>query len=328
MDEKEQRVSSGAQQAAVVVGSGQSSVDYLCVVARHPRLDGKQALLHYEIQPGGQVPTALVALRRWGLPVAYVGAFGDDPGGILVRSALAREGVDLRGSVVMRNECQPVSVILIDRTTGERSVLAAPASPGMALPEIPREVLIGSRYLLLDAVSVSQATEAARKAKSVGVRVMLDIDRPAPGIEELLRLTDVLIAAREFYCELTGEENVRRALRKAAAYGPRLVGMTLGTGGAAAMADGKTVFVPAFRVPAVDTTGAGDVFHAGCLYGLLSNWPLEKILRFAAACAALKCRELGGRPGIPRLEEVGQFLGEHLAQEEALSRRHGVGGRR
>jgi sugar/nucleoside kinase (ribokinase family) len=58
----------------------------------------------------------------------------------------------------------------------------------------------------------------------------------------------------------------------------------------------------------VDTTGAGDVFHAGFIYGLLQNWEVEEILRFANAAAALKCRDLGGRKGIPTLEEAQQFL--------------------
>lgn len=287
-----------------VVGSGQSSVDHLCVVNRHPRLDGKQALLRYEVQPGGQIPTALVALQRWGISTAYVGTFADDPGGILVRSALAWEGVDLRGSTTRRNTRQPVSVILVDRSTGERSVLSEPAPSKFELPPVPESLLTQAEILLLDATDMNHATHAAGAAKSLGVKVVLDIDRPQPGIEELLRLTDVLVASRDFFLLFTGEERMERALRKTARLGPWFVGATLGVGGATAVIRDRTIFVPAHRVLPVDTTGAGDVFHAGCIYGLLWNWPPERTLRFAAVSAALKCRSLGGRPGIPRIEEV------------------------
>src|SRR5262245_46174510 len=78
-----------------VVGFGLNSIDHLCVVQRHPRLDSKQQLATYDVQPGGQVPTALVALQRWGLRTAYVGSFGDDTGGVMARSALALDGVDV-----------------------------------------------------------------------------------------------------------------------------------------------------------------------------------------------------------------------------------------
>jgi sugar/nucleoside kinase (ribokinase family) len=66
--------------------------------------------------------------------------------------------------------------------------------------------------------------------------------------------------------------------------------------------------VKGFKVDVLDTTGAGDVFHAGFIYGLLQHWDLEKILQFANAVAALKCRELGGRKGIPTLTETQEFL--------------------
>jgi sugar/nucleoside kinase (ribokinase family) len=76
-----------------------------------------------------------------------------------------------------------------------------------------------------------------------------------------------------------------------------------------AMVGGEILYVKGFKVKAVDTTGAGDVFHAGFIYGLLQNWEVTEILRFANAVAALKCRDLGGRKGIPTLEEVQKFLG-------------------
>lgn len=300
---------------AVVVGLGTSSVDHLCVVARHPRLDGKQPLVHYEVQPGGQVPTALVALQRWRVPTAYIGAFADDPGGVLVRGSLAREGVDIEATCSVSNTTQPVSVILIDQVTGERSVLHQ-ENRGLAEVELgpaARRKLAAARVALFDAVDLPRTIEAAALVRQAGGLVVLDVDRPQPRIEELLRMTDVLITATEFPLRLTGLDNLPKALKSASALGPWFVAATLGPGGALAYVRGKEHFVRGYPVRAVDSTGAGDVFHAGCIFGLLHDWPVERTLRFAAAAAALKCRKIGGRPGIPSAEEALQLAGEPLA---------------
>ena len=288
-----------------VVGIGLSSVDHLAVVERHPRLDGKQELVAYDMQPGGQVPTALVALQRWGLRTAYVGAFGDDAGGVLAHRAMDAEGVDLSAAVTRPQTRQQVSVILIDRVSGERSVLWERADAlELTETEIPAGILAATRALLMDAVGLPQAIAAARRARTAGALVVLDTDAPAPGIDELLALTDVLIVSGGFVERLTGRADLRAALRATAARGPWFVGVTLGAGGAMASVNGHLHCVPAYRVRTVDTTGAGDVFHAGAVYGLLQGWPVDDTLRFAAAAAALKCERIGGRPGIPTLERA------------------------
>lgn len=288
-----------------VVGFGLSSVDHLCVVKRHPRLDSKQELVTYDRQPGGQVPTALVALQRWGLCTAYVGSFGDDAGGAMARAALADEGVELSGSVIRIDTRQQVSVILIDEISGERSVLSERV-PALILraEELPHETLVDGSVLLMDAVDLPTAVAAGRAAKDQGILTVLDTDTPATGIDQLLGVTDVLIVAAEFPGKLTGRSDLRATLRETVKRGPWFVGVTLGPGGALALVHGEFHYVPAFRVPVVDSTGAGDVFHAGTIYGLLQGWATPEVLRFAAAAAALKCEKLGGRPGIPTLERV------------------------
>src|SRR5579862_358259 len=288
-----------------VIGLGLASIDHLCVVNRHPRFDSKQQLVAYDVQPGGQVPTALVALQRWGLRTAYVGAFGDDAGGILSRSALALEGVDVTAALVRPNTAQQIAVILIDEISGERSVLWHRVGDLVVRQhELPIEKLGGGRVLLMDAADLPAALSAARAAKAAGAWTVLDTDTPEPGIEELLRLTDVLIVGADYPARLTGRADLRAALRAAAKLGPSLVAVTLGPGGVLAHVDGRFHYVPAFRVPVVDSTGAGDIFHAGAIYGVLQGWPISDTLRFAAAAAALKCEQLGGRPGIPTVDRA------------------------
>jgi len=288
-----------------VVGFGFNTSDHLCVVARPPGFDSKQRLSAYTQQPGGQVPTALVALQRWGLRTAYVGPFGDDDGGRAQRASLAAEGIDLRGTRVRAGIGSHTSIILVDAVSGERTVLwQRPDGLGLQADELDRKQLTAGRVLLMDADDEETALQAAAWAKAEDVVVVLDVDRPGPRIRELLALTDVLVAAWEFAARLTGATEVRPALQQMLRLGPTLAAVTLGRGGALAAERGQLHYVPAFAVPVADTTSAGDLFHAGCIYGLLQGWSVPHAFRFAAAAAALECTRLGGRAAIPSLEQV------------------------
>ena len=292
-----------------VVGFGFNTFDHVCLVDRPPAPDTKQRMRSYLRQPGGQVPTALVALQRWGLRTAYVGAFGDDEGGELQSASLIAEGVDIDGCPRRSGIGSQVSVVLVDRVTGERTVVWD-RSPGLALraDELDRGRLTSGRALLLDAGDVETALLAAGWARSAGVLVVLDVDDPGPRGEELLALSDVVVVSGDFPRRLTGESEPRRALQRMQAMGPRLVAATLGSGGALACDRGSFHWVPALNVPSVDSTSAGDLFHAGCLYGLLQGWDAPRALRFAAVAAALECTGLGGRAAIPTFQQVLELL--------------------
>ena len=285
-----------------VVGLGYNTIDHLCVIARHVRLDSKQRMVQFDRQPGGQVPTALVALQRWGLRTRYIGSFGDDVYGEVARRSLVDEGVDVNRTLVRPGLPNQESVILIEEASGERSVLwQRPEGMGLRPDELSRDDFRDCRLLLTDGYDIEAATTAARWAVEAGARVMLDIDFPGPGVEHLLALTDLLIVSPDFLFRLTGRDELRAALSESQRLGPKLCVATMGTGGALALEEGRFLYQPAFRVDARDSTGAGDVFHAGYAYGVLHAWSTVDTLRFAAAAAALKCEKLGPRPGIPPL---------------------------
>jgi sulfofructose kinase len=288
-----------------VVGFGFNTHDHVCLVAQPPRIDGKQRLCAYAQMPGGQVPTALVALQRWGLRTAYVGPFGDDDGGRRQRAALAAAGIDLSGCRTRAGVDSQTSVILVDAVSGERTVLWT-RSDDLALraDELDRATLTAGRALLLDADDPETALLAATWAKDAGALVMLDVDEPGPRTSALLACTDVAIVSDCFARRHAGRADLRAALRAMTARGPALAAATLGPGGALACVAGEIIYVPAFRLPVVDSTSAGDLFHAGCLYGLLQGWEVECALRVASAAAALACGTLGGRPSIPALDRV------------------------
>jgi sulfofructose kinase len=288
-----------------VVGFGFNTIDHVCHVPRPLGSDGKARMLDYTVLAGGQVPTALVALQRWGLRTAYVGPFGDDAGGALQHESLTAAGVDLRGARQRRGVGSHTSVILVDAVTGERRILwQRPAGLGLEAAELDRDALCAGRALLLDADDVETAILAAGWARAAGALVMLDVDEPGPRTEALLGLSDVVIVSDRFPQRHTGIADLRGALRAMCAAGPGLAAATLGAGGALAIAGGEELYVPAVRVPVVDTTSAGDCFHAGCLYGLLAGWDAARALRFAAAAAALACTRLGGRASVPELDAV------------------------
>ncbi|MGH7785884.1 MAG: carbohydrate kinase family protein [Candidatus Binatia bacterium] len=292
-----------------VVGFGFNTADQVCVVDRPPGADGKQRLRAYRHLPGGQVPTALVALQRWGLRAAYVGPFGDDAGGRAQRVDLQAAGVDLSGCRVQPCASQ-TSVILVDAVSGARTVLwDRPAELPLAAAQLDRGVLAGGRVLLLDADDVGTALLAAEWAHAAGSLVVLDVDEPGARTDALLALTDAAVVSDRFPQRHTGAADLRTALRRITERGPALAAATLGAGGALAYTAGAFIYTPAFRVPVVDTTSAGDLFHAGYVYGLLHAWPAAAALRFASAAAALACGTLGGRSSVPELAAVIDLAG-------------------
>jgi sugar/nucleoside kinase (ribokinase family) len=295
-----------------VTGIGLNAIDYLCVVPRFPEPGEKLRMSAFARQGGGQVATALCALARWGLSTAYCGNVGDDDHGRLSLSLLADEGVDAAYARTVPGAASQFAVILVDGRSGERTILwERPAELRIRPEDLPYGAIRSSRALLLDGHDVEASIAAARVARAAGVPVVLDAEKVQEGTGELLRLTDHIVAATGFPerclgAELPPEEAAREIFGR---FGPRTVVITLGDRGAAGFDGKETVRSPAVPVRAVDTTGAGDIFHAGFLYGLLSGMDFRGILAFANAAAGLSCRGLGGRGNIPSREEIGKALG-------------------
>jgi sugar/nucleoside kinase (ribokinase family) len=154
----------------------------------------------------------------------------------------------------------------------------------------------------------------AAAARAVGTIVSADIDNIYDGLPELLPQIDILITSKEFPHRLTGISDERASLVELKArYGCALVGVTKGAAGAVVYYEGEFLESSAYEVPGGcrDTTGAGDAFHAGFLYGLLEGKDLEVSLKLANATAALKCRSLGGRAALPVREELERLVREH-----------------
>ncbi len=150
--------------------------------------------------------------------------------------------------------------------------------------------------------------------------MIADLDDLYPGVEALLEKIDYLITSRDIPGRLTGKPDLRQSLPEVRnRYGCRLAAATLGHGGVLAWDGSRFHYAAAFQVKTLDTTGAGDIFHAGFIYGLLQEWPLPRQLDFACAAAALNCTASGARGGIRPVREIEELVAagaRHAAEFE------------
>lgn len=291
-----------------LVGVGLNATDTLIPLSSYPDRGSKTEYRSVSVMPGGQTASAVVACQCWGLSTRYVGRLGDDDAGRLHLREFARTGVDAR-IVQVAGAASPQSLIIVD-SGGERTVLCRRDDRLRQQPEdLRREWIVNARALHVDGYETPAATQAARWAREAGIPVIADLDETYEGVEDLLDCIDYAIVSRDFPGRLTGERNLERALRVMhERYRCRVTAATLGQDGVLAW-DGKRSYLhSAYRVPVVDTTGAGDIFHAGFIYGLLQGWTLERQLDFACAAAALNCTCSGARGGIRTVADVENLM--------------------
>lgn len=295
------------------VGFGLNAVDHLIVVPEYPAFDSKTRFLEHELSAGGQTATAMASLQRLGCRTTYAGRFGSDAEGRFGLRSLKYEGVDVEYAEVIEGAANQIAFIIVDARSGERTIIwDRDPRLSYAVDEAPVKIAARGRVLHLDAHDPPAGAVMARAAHEAGTIVSADIDNIYEGLPELLPLIDILITSSEFPHRLTGISDERTSLVELSARsGCPVVGMTLGARGALLYCQSEFIDSPAFAVPGGvrDTTGAGDAFHGGFLYGLLGGEEVETSLRMANAVAALKCRKLGARTALPIASELREFLG-------------------
>jgi len=293
------------QETFDVFGLGQCCVDYIALVESYPPPDAKCEFSKMVVQGGGPVATALVALSRWGVACAFAGVAGEDRFGVMIHKTLVQEGVNADGLLIRKKHESQFAFIVAEPGVGRRTVFwRRPTGPPPRPEEIDLTPLARAKVFHTDGLFIEAALAAAREAKLARVAVVVDAGSPRDGMLDLARVSDYFITSEKFARELVGDDRPRDACRKMAELGPRVVGVTLGPKGYVALADGKWIERPAYEAEVVDTTGCGDVFHAGVSYGVVRGWDIEKSLDFAAWAAARASTCLGGREGIPKKEEI------------------------
>ena len=293
-----------------VVGLGGNAFDHLLTIPRHPQPGEKIRFTAYESQGGGRAATAMVVVTRLGHSARYLGGVGDDAEGERVLEDLRAEGVDVAGVRVRPGGLTQRAFIMVDEVSGERTIVWG-RGEGMPLgvEEVDERIVTSGRLFFTDAQNPLAAIPAARIAAHAGMPVISDLEAIRPGLDALLPMVDFAIAGPGFPELATGSRDLSVSLRAIEERsGGALVIVTQGGGGAVARIDGRLERLPAYAVEAVDTTGAGDVFHGAFAVACLRGFELRDAIDFANAIAAMKCRRPGGRAGIPRsLEEVERF---------------------
>lgn len=293
----------------LVTGLGQCSLDYLAVVDAYPSVDTKKEVNEWHEQGGGPVATALVALSRLGISCRFYGIIGSDDAGEKIRQSLINEGIDVGGIIERQGTTSQVAFITIERRTARRTIFwRRPSGEPFRQEELGEDFLKGSDFLLLDGLMESISFYAAERARALKIPVMLDAGRVRPSMLEIARISDYVVASQELARDLRWDLSHNTLQREREKLRCRALTITSGAQGSITASKNKVFHVPAFKVEAVDTTGAGDVFHGGYIYGLLQGWDLKDTVTFASALAAMKCTKIGGRSGIPRLSEVMEFL--------------------
>ncbi len=290
-----------------VYGLGQCSMDYLAPVDAYPGVDSKCEFSGLTVQGGGPVATALVALSRWGLRCAYAGVVGDDGFGREIQSGLEVEGIDT-ADVITRAGCRSqFAFIAAEKLGGWRTIFwQRPTGPALAVAEVNTAAIGRARLFHTDGLYIDAAIAGCLAARAVGSTVVLDAGTLRDGVLDVVAMTDCCIVSEAFARSLVGVDDAEAACYQLARLGPAMVGVTLGQKGYAALWEGRFIRRPAIPVTAVDTTGCGDIFHAGVIYGLINKWPYDRALAFAAWAAAQAATTLGGRDGIP---DAGQWPG-------------------
>ena len=293
-----------------VVGVGLNATDTLIPVPHFPISGEKIEIRSANAMLGGQTASAMVACQQWGLRTRYVGKIGDDIQGEMHRVEFARIGVEAH--LFTAPGCPSQQAFILVDPSGERTVLWKRDSRLTLLrDELQRSWIISARMLLLDGHDTEAATQAAQWAHGAGVPVVADLDDLYEGYEKLLPNIDYLITSRDIPSRLTTASDLRESLPKVALrYHCKLAAATLGSDGVLAWDGRRFIYAPAYRVEVADTTGAGDTFHAGFIYGFLQHWELQRQLEFACAAAALNCTAVGARGGIESVGKIQKLMTE------------------
>ena len=293
-----------------IAGVGLNATDTLIFVDGYPASPGKARILREVVSLGGQVASALTVCARFGLRASYVGCVGDDERGRVQLSSLSSLGIDVSG-VRIRSGCRSqYAYIVVDVSTAERTIVwDRDDRLAIAPEEISESQIAGARLLHIDGHDTAAVARAAAIARARGIPVSADVDTVYPGLEAVLPNVDYLISGSGFPGRWTRETDLFRALERVRnEYGFRLAAATLGEYGVLALVEGRFHYIPGFQIDAVDTTGAGDVFHGAFCYAVLEGMKMVDALEFASATAALNCSAPGARGGIRELGEIRAFM--------------------
>jgi len=294
-----------------VLGIGAVAVDDLIYLDGFPTPEAKMYISEETRQGGGLAGTALVAAARLGVRAAYIGVLGDDELSRYTIAELEAEGVDC-SHVRLETGARPYHcTILVNQRLGERTILVSKSNVTPPTAEDLSPALIGAaRMLFLDSTVILPGLYAARVAHDLGVPVIADLERVGEGLPELMARIDHLIVGTRFAGQVVGVAHPAEMAKRLSRPGQAACVVTAGVEGCwyIMQNDGEVHHQPACRVPVVDTTGCGDVFHGAYAAALVRGCSIPRAIEIATVAAGLKATQPGGRRGIPNWTEIKRYM--------------------
>jgi len=299
-----------------VVGS--SNTDMIIKTAKIPRPGETILGGEFHMAAGGKGANQAVAAARAGGVVTFIARVGSDIFGKKAVEGFIRDGIDVKYVYKDRRAASGIALIIVG-ADGENSIAVASGANANLTPEDVRraERAISSAKILLMQLETPLETvrEAAEIAAAYRVPVILN-PAPAKALDDnLLRRISILTPNETETEMLTGikirkESDMARASQKLLNKGVRAVFITLGSKGVFVASETEKIrrIIPAFKVKAVDTTAAGDVFNGALAVALAEGRPLLEAARFANAAAALSVTKMGAQPSAPHRKEIENFL--------------------
>lgn len=295
-----------------IAGIGANVCDTLITAPCYPKEDTKLCVTDIIMSGGGPCATGLCAASKLGADCSYIGNLTDDSAGQFLVSDMTKYGVS---SDCVRIKPGFISfssyILLADDTTSRTCVFHRGNVPETPLDEEQINEIKNAHVLMIDGNSMATALEGVKIAKENGTKILYDAGGLYEGVEKLLPYADVLIPSEEFSLGHTGCDSVEKAAVKLyEMYSPEILVITRGKKGGI-LYDGKEIKeYAAFTVDAVDSNGAGDVFHGAFAFAITQNMDYKKACIFSSAVSALKCTKTGARTASPTYDEVINFLKE------------------
>ena len=298
-----------------VIGLGQACFDCLGRMPYFPDEDSKIELTDLHMQCGGPVASALTVLSRFGISTSFIGSISDDYFGSEILGSLKDESIDTTFLKVTPGFTSQFAFISINNTNGNRTIFWKRSSaPFLSAEEIDLTLFSNAEYLHLDGLMTDASIEAAKQAKKSGIKVVIDAGTLREGLLDLIPLSDVLITSEKFAEAILNTYNYTPELAleklKELSDADNII-ITRGIKGSIGLSRDTINEQPAYKINAVDTTGAGDVYHGAYIYGLLMGWDMPHCMHFASAVSAIKCENVGVKNAIPGLDEIKKFMDSH-----------------
>ncbi|APW37191.1 hypothetical protein RD110_08255 [Rhodoferax koreense] len=290
---------------------GHAAVDHCFDIAEFPAQPTKTPAHRYRMISGGMASNASIAAARLGARVRLHGAVGDDEAGAFLHGRLCNNGVDCTGLQRVPGASSSISAVVID-AHGERQIFNSRGDALARAGALDTRGFEGADVVMVDPRWMRGATQALHWARANGVLSVLDGDiSPQADLQVLSALADWSVFSESGLAAFAPGLALPAALQLAIAAGTQVAVVTLGQRGVywlRASQAGEVQFLPSFPIKAVDTNGAGDVFHAALAIALADGLGDRAAIRFGAAAAAIKCQRAGGVVNGPDRAELDAFL--------------------